>query len=595
MDIRILAGSADGIQGTKQRYQILYWLTDEQFLIQADFVTGINREDIVTTSNRNKGLATGIAEAFIKAILEFVEDSTLQFVWMRYLPQKDAYPWDSFWTSLIDDIERRLKITPVMRPANNASLRLLSACRRLCTSALDKDSKPLFADISPERYLSPEYSSSDLDILQKHGLSFISILELIDRAKFDLAASTSRIKSITDDDWHSRVARLLQLPFEKDCAHAEMKVKRLKLLPLNDGRWTSTKHSAVYYPTVGTAAVDIPADLALDVVDPKAFANADRKKLFDYVGVQTASVSFVRQAISEIYKPGFRLYPADAAAHLRFLYLTQHLAKPAFNYDSIRLAPDGEDPFQRHDSVDFYIRDDDPYGAGELLRQTTPGPNPGDGAPGFKVFFAHECYFEVTPDPPAKDSLSWKNWLHSFFHVRRHPRLLDKDRTKLSDITRYVAKHRPEAFIGFFKATFPLENPLDGKTMDVVKELGALDVLCSDGKMRRLDSTYLPTKELKEFCSRFLCDNEVFPWLHLEAGLSHDKIPRGWEDLWRAFGLSFNRPDTAFILAVLQSILEKSPDAENLVKPERVYELYVYLQTELRKASQRDACEKLIQ
>ena len=546
----------------------------------------------MTTSARNKGLVNGIAKAFINAVLQFCKHDTLQYQWMRYLPQEDGYPWDSFWLSLIRKIGDGLKCTPVLRPANPGPLRLLSASKKHVDDTLDRHGKPLFADITPEIYLSLEYQNHDLDLLENHGLDCITMQEVIARVKSDLVASVSRMKSTDDEDWHSRVARLLHLPFKKSWKEKEA-VKQLSLLPLRNGRWSSIKSGTVYYPRVSKTDLDIPADLVLDVVDPKAVANADRKQLFDSVGVRNASVSFVREAIINKYKSDFSLYCSDAAAHLHFLYLTQHLVQPPFHYDEVWLAPQ-KGRFKKHGSVDFYIRDDDPYGAGELLDQTEPGPNTGEGAPGFDVLFVHEAYFKVTPRPPTEGSLPWKDWFHDFFHVRRHLRLIDKDGTTLSDICQYVAKHRPKKFLNFLQATWELERSSAVREKDIIDELSRIDVLCVEGKMRRLDSTYLPTKELKQFCSRFLCDGEFFPWLDLEAELSHDTFPPEWEALGKAFGLGFNRSDVTFILAVLQSILDKNLRAEYLLEPERVYELYVYLQTEVRKARQPDGCEKLI-
>jgi hypothetical protein len=561
-------------------------------LIQADFVTEANRQDIVTTSARNQGLANGIAEAFIKAVLQFCKHDMLQYQWMRYLPQENGYPWDSFWWSLIRKIGDRLKCTPVLRPANPGPLRLLAASKRHVGMTLDRHGKPLFTDIIPEIYLSLEYRDQDLDLLEKHGLARITLEEVIARAKSDLVASVSRMKSTDDEDWHSRVARLLHLSFRDSWTSQEV-VKQLSLLPLRDGRWTSIKSGTVYYPRVCDTDLNVPVDLVLDVVDPKAVANADRKQLFDSIGVQNASVSFVREAVFSKYKGEFTLYDRDAAAHLRFLYLTQHLVKPPFHYDEVWLNPQ-KGFFQKHGLVDFYIRDDDPYGAGEMLDPTEPGTNPGDGAPGFDVLFVNDAYFKVMPRPPTEYSLSWKDWLHDFFHVRRYLRLIHKDGTKLSDISQYVSKYRPEKFLGFLQATWEREGSSAARKKEINKELSGIDVLCVGGKMRRLDSTYLPIKELKQLCSRFLCDGEFFPWLHLEAELSHDTFPREWESLGKAFGLGFNGSDITFILTVLQSLLDKKLGAECLFEPERVYELYIYLQVEVRKGRQPDGCDKLI-
>jgi hypothetical protein len=69
-------------------------LMPTQFLIQADFVTLANRQDIVMTSRRNQGLIEAIADAFIAGVLQLCQHQTLEYQWMRYQPLENSYPWD---------------------------------------------------------------------------------------------------------------------------------------------------------------------------------------------------------------------------------------------------------------------------------------------------------------------------------------------------------------------------------------------------------------------------------------------------------------------------------------------------------------------
>ncbi|KAM0261042.1 hypothetical protein ACHAQJ_002481 [Trichoderma viride] len=62
-----------------------------RFLINSDFVTQANRQDIVTTSDRNIGIRRGIADAFILAISEFCNHPKLQYTWMRFLPDRKGH------------------------------------------------------------------------------------------------------------------------------------------------------------------------------------------------------------------------------------------------------------------------------------------------------------------------------------------------------------------------------------------------------------------------------------------------------------------------------------------------------------------------
>lgn len=523
---------------------------------------------------------------------------------MRYLPQddRDRYPWDSYWGGIITDIRARLQRTPVLRPANPVQpLRLLSASRRLLPTMVDGNDEPLFPDIAPECYLSQQYQARDLLILAKYGLKAMRFAEWHQRVRHDLAAPNSIMKSTGNQDWHSRVASCLNRPFEiSDEAWQSWRarVRELDLVPLSDGRWVSIDSGPVYYPQTSIASLDIPLQLGLDVVEGQAAANATRKRLFDSVGVQAASVHFVRGTIfaKSYHEPTLH---TNIRTHLHFLYLSHHLVQSPYHYGGYILAPESG-TLLKCSSFDFYIRNDDPYGAGKLLGLTPAGPEPGDGAPGFEpVYILLSMYFENQPDPPTRDSRSWKDWLHEFLGVRRHLRLLDADGTKLSAICDYVVKHRPDKFVGFLQTTWELDGPTPANEKAVIDKLLQVEVLCRGGSMRPLRSTYLPIRRLTQLSSRFLDDDEFFPWLQLDTEAdvgreAEDTFPPKWVALGEAFGLGFGRSQIAFLLDVVQCLVDANPSPEDLARPQRVYELYINLQAEVRKSSSPDEQEALL-
>lgn len=552
----------------------------------------------MTTSVRNQRLVDGIAEAFITAVQQLCEHDTLQYQWMRYLPKQEDYPWDGFWTSLIDKIGTRLRSTPVLKPANGGALRLIEHIKRHSKfkNNLDRDGKPLFRDIEPGIYLSLRYQRQDLDILAQHGLNVMSMQQVIERVKHDIASPDSRLKSVKDQDWQSRAARLLQLPWGENATNRQDDVKQLRMLPLQNSRWVSASSGAVYYHQAGSTSLDIPVDLGLDVVDPAVIANADRKKLFDLVGVQSASVPFIRDRILQKYQKGTPIFPLMAAHHLRFLYLTQHLVQAPYRYEELRIFSQ-HGKLENSEKVDFYIQDDEPYGASKILQPTPSGSGPGAGAPGFDVLFINGAYFEDIPSPPSRDSLSWKEWLYRFFHIRRHLRLIDVNEWQGSHICSYVAAHRPEKFLGLLQAVWKSEKkgvpPEKMKT--ILEKFACIKVLCEGDKTYDLQDTYFPTAELKTICGRFLLDGELFPWLQLETRTIHDRFPGGWNALGEAFGLGFKGPDVDFFVHILRSIKRANTLAGSIAAPERVCELYKCIHGKVQESSDPDECMESIQ
>ena len=89
---------------------------------------------------------------------------------MRYLPQKNEYPWDPFWVRLIDGIHSALGSKRILRPRSHGDLRCIEDMRRLSGSMVDKNGGPLFDDVDPEQYLASEYLPEDLNRLTEYGL-----------------------------------------------------------------------------------------------------------------------------------------------------------------------------------------------------------------------------------------------------------------------------------------------------------------------------------------------------------------------------------------------------------------------------------------
>ncbi|KAK8097421.1 hypothetical protein PG984_016560 [Apiospora sp. TS-2023a] len=557
-----------------------------KFLIQADFVTQANRQGIVVDSPRNEGLRRGIIDAFITAIEQMCKHPSLRFQWMRYLPKPDD-TIDSYWSYLIGQITIRIQDTRVMVPRSfklfTDTFKLIKECAIIGPSGLDSSGEPLLRDIDPGVYLSAAYQGADLLILQKFGLQKISTQALINRAKWDLEQTDSRIKSITDQDWHSRMAKLLRIPFIGNDPHRQKlqgEIRALTLLPLRTGRWRSNlgHQKAVYYPKVDGTDLEIPGELDLDVVCPLSTTNEDRKELFDDIGVTCASVTNVRSVLKRFYQGSFSMNVSQSACHLHFLYHTHHQAITPLEYAAIQIMSHKTKFFIPAAHNNIYVRDENPYGPGQLLQPDLFG----DGGPGFEVIYLHGYYLEHAPSPLNGDMESFKDWLHRHFNVRRYIPIADAEGEGLSEACRYIAAHRPERFMGFLKENWADEIHRFDLDDNTLQELGMTLVLCERGDetgLFALEDTYLPLETLRGLCDRFLLDDEMFPFLRLETPLSDGTLPLEWKDLDKIFHLGMKELDLVdFALEILTKLESYNIDADYLETPKRVLELYIFLQ-----------------
>ncbi|KAH8698523.1 hypothetical protein BGW36DRAFT_376264 [Talaromyces proteolyticus] len=572
------------------------------FLIHTDFVTNASRQDIESSSARNIRLLDGIAEAFIKATSHFCEHSTLRYLWMRYLPQQSDYPWDDFWGKLLKTIYYKLQKLPVLWTRSHNNLRPIQGMRRLKYDMLDGKGNPLFSDSNPERYLASEYSATDLEKLNNCGLESMQTEEFLDKVRLDLDKNSQSVvkASATDEDWHSRLAKFLISALR----NYPDKIRSFGIIPLIGGRWTASRNTTIYYSHAKQHP--IPTDLGLNLVDPQAVRNPERKRLFDSLGVKNPKISNTRKLIFDKYEYNSITVRdfATSRNHLVFLYLTTHLNMVNDKMDSISylrlniLDQKCRCKWPQNDIV--YFSDDKPYGAKELFQAINHDTRSQKIVPGLDVSFMHHEYMESPPSQPEGEHRSWRTWLRDMLHISdaiplfSNRALLTPD-YHLSDECLYVAKHRPEKFLGFLLENWKeSDSEKINTTPRLTKDLLQLKVLCANGTMHPLGRTYLQIDEHKN-ANRFFEDTEFFPWLRIEATLSNVATLSKLQVLTTRLGFGYFKSDVEFYLRILLYIHLSNLDASELKKETRIYDLYSRIEARYRESVDRDICRQEIE
>lgn len=543
-------------------------LISVQFLIHSDFVTDANRQDIVRNSPRNERILKATGKAFVKAVLEFCKHRTLCYQWMRYLPSRYSHVHDRVWTTLVETIHSCLQKTPVIWTRSQKELRLIKDMRRLTQVSLDKCKLPLYPDLAPEEYPSSDYLVKDLDLLTDYGLCRLSLDGFLTRVRKDLTERESSIMMSphTDNDWHSRVAKILFFAWH----HKAEKMKDLALIPTRDGTWKSASNAfskTIYYPYVN--GYEIPGNLKLQLVDPKAQENCDRKNLFGRLGVQGAHLSNIRRVVvshnseCDVRLPNNRI-------NLEFLYLTAHLDKVndySLFYSTIKFFDHRQQ--KRVQGGTVYFPSEDPYGAQRLFR---PASFLGVySTPNLDVPFFNEYYLSCPPAQPDKEPRTWRTWLSEMFYI--HDIIPLTSAENLSGECRYVAKYRPEKFLGFLLKYWMFEGSKITRSPTLTRELLNVGVLCKKINFHPLGETYIYGKEL-EYADRFIVEGEFFPWLDDEAlSCSNSGLP-DLEILTSALDFGYPKSELEFYLTILQFVKAANEDANKLVNVDRVYELY---------------------
>ncbi|MCJ1398278.1 hypothetical protein MMC11_001475, partial [Xylographa trunciseda] len=471
------------------------------FLIQSDFVTQANREDVVYTP-RNKAILAGVAQAFRDAVLQFCNHPSLRYQWMRYLPSDSIS--DEFWGSLWPKISDILKQTPVLRSWSQKSLYCPHLLQWLPSYQLDTSGEPLLADLPQEVYLSREYLLQDFQILQRLGTGIITWQHTLGRLSNDLEQPSSKWKTIEyEADWRTRMCTLLSKAYENgNLLHVQKTIKTMTLVPISDGRWVSAERLRVYFPN--TREIPIPTDLGLELVHPAATENTSWLKLLAQLGVAECPPGTVTTSISRRYSRNNEasVSLSNSIAHLRYLYwylpedvlvldpdiwLFNHDAKPA--------------PSKEH----LYFNDPkDEDNLAELF-----GTREDDNAnqPAYSVHFLHPDYRHAVNESAHRNGKSWLLWLESVAGVRRNPQICAKGTTKLSGEFQYIVDHRSEKLLWILKRFWPSYEEQIESVKEVLQES---QVLVEAGYKVALRSTFLPLPKLKRLAEDYCVPDFYF-------------------------------------------------------------------------------------
>lgn len=558
-----------------------------QFIIQADFVTNSSREGILISSARNLAIRDGIATCFVKAVEEMCQHPTLRFQWMRWLPQRHAYPWDSFWNGLLDDIVSRIKTIKTLRTRRSGQLGDIHSLRRLQSNWLDDAGSPLFDDLNAEVYAAKEYEVKDLSLLEPYGLKWLSADDRLARMEHDLGQPTgkSRMKNpFTGPQWHSLAAIMIQRLVATASPQSLARIRTLDIIPLRDGTWTSINRNRrpIYFPCCRNG-LEIPTDLPLSLVSPDASAVEDRYKLFELLGVQTATVEEVQQLIFEAPIPILKTEAALLASvsNLKFLY-SSHQDTSQGVESSTAIAKlfvfDHTMEVQLPHRQDVYLATSGSYEPRRLLQPTANQPD------GCFVSFLHDQYSECPPETPAGLELTWSDWLERFLRVRRRLRLTSPTSPEnLSPELDYVRKFRSQCFIEALQHHWILLNHDDSSTPKFLCNLRALNITCKDSRDYPLADTTLPLSELQAISSSYLGDSTI-SFLQIDETTHSASYHSKWGFLVNELGIRA-RDDVNFYLSILEKNIEVQPQQ---VSYNKILSLYEMMQLRLEKSAVRD-------
>ena len=540
-----------------------------KFLIQSDFVTQANREDVVHTP-RNEAILAGVAETFRDAALQFCNHSSLCYQWMRYLPSDSIS--DDFWGSLWTRVCAALLKTKILKPWSEKGLYCPPQLRRLPSDYYDKFGEPLLPDLKDEIYLSRRYLVEDSQILYRLGTTLLSWRDIISRLRADLESSSSRWKSMSsEDDWRTKMCTLLsKLATNKDIdVTIRVELKNMELVPTQDGKWVSPGRLTVYFPD--TKGVPIPTDLGLGLVHTAATKNPSWQSLLSKIGVAGCPVEMVIKAISQRYSGGVKrsneanISLGSSIAHLRYLY--EYLPEKTLVLDpNIWIFNHETQPVPSDEYLYFNDPEDKENLSGLFGRRQD-----GDvDLPGYSVNFLHPNYIHAVNGSANRNGISWISWLESVAGVRHNPQICAKGSRKVSGEFRYIINYRSERLLWILKRYWSI---YEDQIQYVRATLLGGQVRLEPGYGEALRETFLPFPKLKHLVEEYCVPN--FPFICMSPQLRDEEIKE-----WRFLeGLHVGIDDTIdFYIRALSEIMLANENGCDPITESAVFRLYHKIQ-----------------
>jgi hypothetical protein len=430
-----------------------------KFIIQADFLTSANREDILSDLVWNVKLRSGIIDAFTRATERFKLRPTLLFTWFRFLPINIRNP---FFRPIENSIIQRLKNLPIFCTGTDA-FKKPSEFVTVPPTYRDENGEPLIPeDYLPKNchYLSPKYDNST------DGAHFARLgVEPMSERAFLVGLENMKDRiSLQSEAWHELVCcQLYAMPRVRGRV-IRQEIQQLHLLPLSDGTWASGQSTNNIF--FDSKLAGIPQDLGLRLLQGDIPPSSGRYRLFHALGVQEADFQHIANRILELHRSRSRPKSMQSLiSHAIFMYVHRYPLPTGLRVvDEKGIIAEGKD---------VYVDLQDPRQSIRMRDVMRPPAR-----------FLHSAYLETDTGGHKED---WWKWLREALGVNVFPRLMDG---RPSPEFEALARDIPASqFLVILKETWLIWA---GKiSQDGISRVSNMSILCENGGEHKINSTYL--------------------------------------------------------------------------------------------------------
>lgn len=421
---------------------------------------------------------------------------------------------------------------PILNCEGTSLLYAPKKLRWVPPSFKDRSGKPLFHDLAGEELLEETAIWNEERIRYAIGLDSVQWYHFFGIVDGDAKQTgCSMIKSVTDNDWHTRVATFLAnkaLDWLIGGSQFPPMLAQTPFLPLENGLWISREEclvTEVYFEHPGS--YDIPNDPAVNFVDLRASSVVARRLLFCLLGVKNVDPKKTMEFIGQCYQTQVKPTLDESFLHLKYLFWLY----PESVLDSNILVYNDRGQLV-HPQSDVYAEDSS---LGQLHNRITESGTKEQENPGEDPVL-HHGYLSAVPEAAVSHGRTWKAWLKEIVGIKIRPPVL-----------KYVAEQHPDKLLALLASNLKsyYQSSMTPTLRGIVQEAR---VPTSANTDHPLKDCYFPSARL----------TSTFP-LDLRLTPPFAKLPHEWdgcEEQWsflKDFGVQFE-DDINFYATVLRSL-----------------------------------------
>ena len=343
----------------------------------------------------------------------------------------------------------------------------------------------------------------------------------------DFSNRDSTIMQAKSLGWHEALATTLT-QFDP------LRLKNLKIIPLDDGSWVDSTHQGLCFPAVGNR-VEIPHGIKVNIIATETHDSISRRELYERLGVRPLDEARICQLILEQHKTW--TYPQGSmemiASHAAYIFRSSYDMQPS---DILWLFDENGGVHRNGSGLYLDLKD---------MKRPVRSYFVEDPS---QIQLLHPLYLQQVQG--EESSAKWVRWLQCSLMVSDIPRLTDSTGDISSEFKYLIDTEPSEIFLTLLRDhwddyihPFERNQQVISKLCEILSEQ---IVQCKSGK-KTLKNTALPVPHLLEATGA----DQVLEFID---------VPEPTNPRWTILSHMgvFTKDDFSFNLHLLQNLSERN-------------------------------------